>query len=161
MDHERMKLRWQQQAASEAAPFGYDEFLTRVAARADARRKWHNAGAGFAGALFVLMGVAVAWRAQQMPAGHVVVHSNTAVATVGAVPHAAVPALVSADTYVAVTALEDRLAWFDDELSAARVAAGRGSVASLAQLRELEFERDRLAQSLVQVKYAAELSAAM
>jgi hypothetical protein len=72
------------------------------------------------------------------------------------------PALVDADSYLAVSALEDRLAWFDDALSEARVAALEpGARGNGVRVRELEFERARLAQSLVQVRYAAAISAEM
>jgi hypothetical protein len=72
------------------------------------------------------------------------------------------PALVDADSYLAVSALEDRVAWFDDALSEARVAALQpGAQGNGVRVRELEFERARLAESLVQVRYAAAISAEM
>jgi hypothetical protein len=80
----------------------------------------------------------------------------------GAPGRALQPALVSADSYLAVSALEDRVAWFDDALSEARVAAlETGAHGNGVRVRELEYERARLAQSLVQVRYAAAISAEM
>jgi hypothetical protein len=161
MNTEQMKLHWQQRAASETAPFGYDEFLTRVATRANEQHRRRKVGVGFAATLFLLMGFAFLWRAQQAPLAPVVAQHALATEAAGTAPHAWGPAVVSADTYLAVTALEDRLAWFDDALSEARVNSSRETSGNVAHVRELEFERDRLAQSLVQVRYAAELSAAV
>ncbi len=161
MNIEQLKSSWQRLPET-TAPFGYDEFVARVQARDARRRLQRRAGAGAGGALALLLVVAVGWRALQPPAALDLSAPGEPAAAVSAATVRVndAPALVNADTYVAVVALEDRLAWFDDALSEARVGV-QHSAADPVRVRELEFERDRLAQSLRQVKYAAELSAAM
>jgi hypothetical protein len=66
------------------------------------------------------------------------------------------PALVKVGTRAPVTALEDRIAWVDDQLSADSLDAARSS--RLAALRR---ERSRLVDSLIQVRYAESLSASL
>jgi len=63
------------------------------------------------------------------------------------------PALVRVGTYVAVTALEDRLAWIDDRLSDGRVLGGVP-----IDLHLLDEERQRIEQSLLRVRYAEALA---
>jgi hypothetical protein len=64
------------------------------------------------------------------------------------------PVIVRVGTRVAVTNLEDRIAWVDDTLTSMRA---RGAEADRA--RALQYERDRLINSLAQVRYAETLSA--
>jgi hypothetical protein len=64
------------------------------------------------------------------------------------------PAIVRVDTYAAVTALEDRIAWLDDSLSHESFAG-----APPARLAELQRERVQLVDSLVRVRYADSLAA--
>jgi hypothetical protein len=171
MNKEQLVNAWRTLPADGAAPFDYDALLDRQARRAAHERRLRRAGLGAGGALTIVLAVAAIWRTQSVEAPPEVVHSPLVVESIDTVAgsvsaRASGPSLVSADTYVAVTVLEDRLAWFDDALSEARVEARRGSPAVeaaryTARVRELEYEREQLAQSLVQVKYAAALSAAM
>lgn len=64
------------------------------------------------------------------------------------------PVIVRVGTRAAVTNLEDRIAWADDTLSAMRAKGGEADRA-----RALQFERDRLVNSLAQVRYAETLAA--
>jgi hypothetical protein len=64
------------------------------------------------------------------------------------------PALVRAGSRLAVTGLEDRIAWFDDALTDQRLHG-----ANPAQLKVLQQERARLVSSLAQVRYAEALVA--
>ena len=64
------------------------------------------------------------------------------------------PIVVHVGTRVAVTDLEDRIAWVDDTLSWMRAAGGGG-----AGVNALQNERNRLINSLVQVRYAEALAA--
>jgi len=64
------------------------------------------------------------------------------------------PVIVRVGTRAAVTHLEDRIAWVDDTLTSMRA---RGAQADRA--RALQHERDRLINSLAQVRYAETLSA--
>lgn len=64
------------------------------------------------------------------------------------------PVIVRVGTRAAVTNLEDRIAWVDDTLSSMRANGGEAERA-----RALQYERDRLVNSLAQVRYAETLVA--
>jgi hypothetical protein len=64
------------------------------------------------------------------------------------------PAIVRVGTRAAVTNLEDRIAWADDTLTSMRAKGGEADRA-----RALQYERDRLVNSLAQVRYAETLAA--
>lgn len=64
------------------------------------------------------------------------------------------PVIVRVDTRAAVTNLEDRIAWVDDTLTSIRAEGGEG-----ARAFALQHERDRLINSLAQVRYAETLAA--
>jgi len=64
------------------------------------------------------------------------------------------PVIVRVGTRAAVTNLEDRIAWVDDTLTSMRAEGGEGARASA-----LQYERNRLMSSLVQVRYAEVLAA--
>ena len=57
--------------------------------------------------------------------------------------------VVQVSTYLAVTALEDRIASVDDQLSAERLGNRQG-----ARVRALQLQRAQLVDSLAQVRYA-------
>jgi uracil-DNA glycosylase len=64
------------------------------------------------------------------------------------------PVIVRVGTRAAVTSLEDRIAWVDDTLTSIRAEGGAG-----ARAFALQHERDRLINSLAQVRYAESLAA--
>jgi hypothetical protein len=64
------------------------------------------------------------------------------------------PAIVRVGTRAAVMTLEDRIAWADDTLTSMRAKGGEPERA-----RALQYERDRLVNSLAQVRYAETLAA--
>jgi hypothetical protein len=64
------------------------------------------------------------------------------------------PVIVRVGTRAAVTNLEDRIAWVDDTLTSMRANGGEADRA-----RALQYERDRLINSLAQVRYAETLAA--
>jgi hypothetical protein len=64
------------------------------------------------------------------------------------------PVIVRVGTRAAVTNLEDRIAWVDDTLTSMREKGGEAD-----RTRALQFERDRLVNSLAQVRYAETLAA--
>ena len=66
------------------------------------------------------------------------------------------PVIVHLGTRVAVTNLEDRIAWVDDTLTTLRAEGGEGASAFA-----LQGERDRLLTSLVEVRYAETLAASL
>ena len=63
------------------------------------------------------------------------------------------PVIVHVGTRAAVTDLEDRIAWVDDTLTTLRAEEG-----ALERARALQYERDRLINSLAQVRYAETLA---
>ena len=66
------------------------------------------------------------------------------------------PVIVRVSTRATVTKLEDRIAWVDDTLTSMRAEGGEADRA-----RALQYERDRLINSLAQVRYAETLAAAL
>lgn len=64
------------------------------------------------------------------------------------------PVIVRVSTRANVTNLEDRIAWVDDTLTEMRAEGGEADRA-----RALQYERDRLINSLAQVRYAETLVA--
>ena len=62
--------------------------------------------------------------------------------------------VVQVSTYLAVSALEDRIASLDDQLSTERIRNG-----APARVRALQLQRARLVDSLAQVRYAELLAA--
>jgi hypothetical protein len=66
------------------------------------------------------------------------------------------PVIVRVGTRVAVTTLEDRIAWVDDTLTAIGADGGEAAPAFA-----LQHERDQLIDSLVQVRYAETLAAGL
>jgi hypothetical protein len=146
-------------------PFGYDGLMARVAAQRAGTRRRRIVGATAGAALAAVLVVAGAWRVQSAPPSALAsVDQPDAVAPLATLPieapmSANTPVLVDADTYTVVVDLEDRIAWFDDALSEARVTASTVPNAGRAHVVTLERERERLVQSLVQVRYAEAMSA--
>jgi hypothetical protein len=66
------------------------------------------------------------------------------------------PVIVRVGTRAEVTHLEDRIAWVDDTLTSMRAQGGEAERA-----RALQYERDRLINSLAQVRYAETLASAL
>jgi hypothetical protein len=64
------------------------------------------------------------------------------------------PVVVRMDSRIAVTNLEDRIAWFDDVLMNERLQGGDAE-----QIKVLQQERARLIRTLAQVRYAEVLVA--
>jgi hypothetical protein len=176
MKHDDLIHAWRALPQEAAPPFDYAGLLVR---QAENRARWQRQrrlafGGGATAAVVLVVAGLLRVMGTDTPAD---LDSSVTAASEGVVEDAAQfrannassepgrssqPALVSADSYLAVSALEDRLAWFDDTLSEARVAAlESGAHGNGVRVRELEFERARLAQSLVQVRYAAAISAEM
>jgi len=133
-------------------PFGYDTMLERHAAgQARARRRQFLAR-GTASALVVALVAASMWRLEQRTPTEPEVRSTAATAVASALPPLQ-PRIVRADTYLAVAALEDHIANFDDALTDARLRGGTAEVA------RLERTRNELLDSYAQVRYAEMVSA--
>lgn len=150
-------LRLQALASREQAPppYGYEEFDLR-GRRARTRRA--SVRRGLAASLAVV-GVAVllAITTQRLRPEAAAVADVEAVARPTAAPLPQVvdgsePALVDLGQFALRSELEDRIAWFDMQLS-----AGRAYAAPAEQLQEMEATRNRLEQSLQRVSYAHSL----
>lgn len=160
-------------------PYDWAEFQRRARERANAdtlrgrSARWHAALA--AALILVVVGIAV-WARVTRPVipldTHVPGNSKLPVTgslpAVGAAPEKRAndaerwlaslpsePVVVRVGTRAAVTGLEDRIAQLDDFLSVARVEG-----AQPARVAELEQQRVRLVNSLVQVRYAETLVSA-
>jgi hypothetical protein len=134
-------------SGSAGAPaFDYDGMLERHAAAGAGARRRLVLARGAAGVLLVaLVGVSL-WRINLGEPGQQVVQTqeDPAVETVSMEPR-----IVRADTYLALAALEERIASVDDALSVARVYSPRG-----AEVARLERTRAELFDSYSRVRYA-------
>jgi hypothetical protein len=129
-------------AEPSAAPFGFDEFVQRQAVARVRRRTAVLGVAGSIAALGVVSIMALVTQTSPQP-------SDVQIVQVAAPAEAEMPALVNLDQFDQTSALEDHIALLDAELSVARVQA-----ASTQQLRQMEFAREQLNQSLQRVTYA-------
>jgi hypothetical protein len=136
--------------AEAAAPaFGYDALLERHGAKQARIRRGRALARSTASALVVVLVAASVWRLEQR-----VPQESTVSEPVGTLASARPqPRIVRADTYLAVAALEDHIASFDDALTDARLHGRNDEVA------RLERTRDELLDSYAQVRYAELVSA--
>ena len=99
--------------------------------------------------MVALVGASV-WRLEQRGPSEPVADESAPTPSRARAPQ---PRIVRADTYLAVAALEDHIASFDDALNVARLRAGGAEVA------RLERTRAELLDSYAQVRYAEMVSA--
>jgi len=135
--------------AAASPPFGYDTLLERHGAKQARVRRRHAIARSTASALVVALVAASVWRLEQRVPEEPAVH-EPASAVASARPQ---PRIVRADTYLAVAALEDHIASFDDALTDARLRGRNDEVA------RLERTRNELLDSYAQVRYAELVSA--
>jgi hypothetical protein len=136
--------------ANAAPAFDYDRMLERHAAAGERLRRRRALARGTASALvFALVGASV-WRIE----GHGSTQPKVTDEAAAEVRGAPEPRIVRADTYLALAALEDRIASVDDALSVARSYSPRG-----AEVARLERTRAELLDSYAQVRYADLVSA--
>jgi hypothetical protein len=136
--------------ADEAAPpFGYEEFERRRTAALVRRRAgmWSAATSVAALGLVVLLAVMT----QSPDPAALLVNPGPAATATGAVAPMQ-PAVVDLGQFVMTSELEDHIALLDAQISAARVYA-----APPEQLRQLEYTRSQLNDSLQRVSYAQTL----
>jgi len=138
-------------AQSATPAFGYDTMLERHGAQQARARRRRSMARGTASALVVALIAASTWRLEQGNAGKPVAQPETTVTE--AATSSSQPRIVRADTYLAVAALEDHIASFDDALTDARLRGGPADVA------RLERTRAELLDSYAQVRYAELVSA--
>ena len=136
--------------ADPAPAFDYDGMFERHAAAGERVRRQRALARGTASVLVVaLVGVSV-WRINKQTYVPPKVVDDVAAEVRGS-PE---PRIVRADTYLALAALEDRIASVDDALSVARSYSPRG-----AEVARLERTRAELVDSYAQVRYADLVSA--
>lgn len=153
--------------ASEATPpYGWEEFRRRGhtrAARKGQQVKWWPHAAAAAGLAGVVTAMALLGNGSSSP------DTTEVNAGIAEVPEAvtyrpetrdwlasqpAEPVVVRVGSRIAVTSLEDRIAWFDDMLTNERLQG-----ADAEQVKVLQQERARLVSTLAQVRYAEALVA--
>ena len=156
-----------------APPVRWDEFKHRQL-RKRARRRSGRRAAQFAGIAIIIFGALGIWKHFALPPMSSAQRVRPAAASksrlaalawdeaarrsaaseqwLAALPEE--PIVVHVGTRVAITNLEDRIAWVDDTLSWMRAAGGEAAGANA-----LQNERNRLINSLVQVRYAEALAA--
>jgi hypothetical protein len=138
--------------AQTATPtFGYETMLERHGAQQARARRRRSLARGTASVLVVALIAASTWRLEQGNPGKPVAPASTTDPAVAA--SSLQPRIVRADTYLAVAALEDHIASFDDALTDARLRGGGAEVA------RLERTRAELLDSYAQVRYAELVSA--
>jgi len=160
--------------ASEATPpYDFEEFRRRSherAARAGRHVKWWPhaaAAAGLAGVVAVMALLGNGGNADpdtRSGSADVVADAAETPTRAGPSPYATTrdwlasqpeePVVVSVGSRIAVTNLEDRIAWFDDVLT-----SGRLQGADAQEVEVLQQERARLVSTLAQVRYAEALLA--
>jgi hypothetical protein len=170
----RQKLR--DLPSESAPPIDWDEFKRRqVLKRARLRSAQRRQITQVASVAFVVLGAIAVWNRWPAPQTMWAPRATVPVAAIESRPaprawdEAAArsaaserwlaalpeePVIVRVGTRAAVTNLEDRIAWVDDTLTSMRAQGGEGARASA-----LQYERNRLINSLAQVRYAEVLAA--
>jgi len=132
-------------------PYDFEEFQRRSVRAAAGRRSWAFSAVASVAVLGLVVTLAVVTQRSGMTYA---VSSPLPVMDEarGAGPDDAQPALVDLGQLALRSDLEDRIAWYDAQLS-----VGRVSSAPPEQLRQLESTRELLADSLQKVSYAHSL----
>jgi hypothetical protein len=132
-------------------PYDFDEFERRSIRAAAGRRSWAFSAVASVAVLGLVVMLAVVTQRNEVTYA---VSSPLPAMDGGhrAEPDDAQPALVDLGQLALRNDLEDRIAWYDAQLS-----VGRVSSAPPEQLRQLESTRELLADSLQQVSYAHSL----
>ncbi|MEO8306758.1 MAG: hypothetical protein ABI616_01795 [Pseudomonadota bacterium] len=133
-------------------PYDFDEFQRRSLRAAASRKSWALSAVASVAVLGLVVSLAVV---TQRTDGNTYAMADPVPAMDGGQPGAeavtdyAQPALVDLGQLAMRSELEDRIAWYDAQLS-----VGRVSSATPEQLRQLESTRKQLADSLQHVSYA-------
>jgi hypothetical protein len=132
-------------------PYGFEEFQRRSLRAAAGRRSWAFSAVASVAVLGLVVTLAVV--TQRTDVSYAVTSPMPAMdGGRGVDLDDAQPALVDLGQLALRSELEDRIAWYDAQLS-----VGRVSSAPPEQLRQLETTRELLADSLQQVSYAHSL----
>jgi len=134
-------------------PYDFDEFQRRSLRAAAGRRSWAFSAVASVAVLGLIVSLAVLTQRTDLNSYAVSVPAPAMDAgQAGADADDAQPALVDLGQLALRSDLEDRIAWYDAQLS-----VGRVSSAPPEQLRQLESTREQLADSLQHVNYAHSL----
>ena len=135
-------------------PYDFDEFQRRSVRAAAGRRSWALSAVASVAVLGLIVSLAVVTQHTDLNSYAVSVPApamdgGQAGADVDGAPQ---PALVDLGQLAVRSDLEDRIAWYDAQLSVGRVTS-----APPEQLRQMESTRDLLADSLQHVSFAHSL----
>jgi hypothetical protein len=135
-------------------PYDFEEFERRASTAAAGRRSWAWSAAASVAALGLVVILAVVTQRSGLTGSYAISEPVFAVDAGGlsADPDEGQPALVDLGQLALQGDLEDRIAWFDAQLS-----AGRVNSAPPEQLRQMESTRELLADSLQHISYAHSL----
>jgi hypothetical protein len=135
-------------------PYDFEEFQRRSVRAATGRRSWALSAVASVAMLGLVVTLALVTQTRGVSGTYAL--ADSAPATDGgptdAVAEAGQPALVDLGQLALRSDLEDRIAWYDAQLS-----VGRVNSAPPEQLRQLESTRELLANSLQHVSYAHSL----
>jgi hypothetical protein len=138
-------------------PYDFEEFERRALRAAAGRRNYVWSAAASVAALGLVVTLAVVTQRNGLSGSYAISGVAPSVEAVEAVESTGdlddvQPALVDLDQLALQGELEDRIAWYDAQLSVGRVGS-----APADQLRELESTRALLADSLQHISYAHSL----
>lgn len=141
-------------AATMSAPYDFEEFQRRALRAAAGRRSYAWSAAASVAVLGLVVTLAVVTQRSGLTNTYAISDSLPAIqsAELVAAPVDAEPALVDLSQLELQGELEDRIAWFDAQLSVGRVAS-----IPPTELQQLESAREQLADSLQHVSYAHSL----
>jgi hypothetical protein len=134
-------------------PYDFDEFQRRSMRASAGRRSWAFSAVASVAVLGLVVTLALVTQTRGLTGTYAIADSAPATDSgqVDADPDAQ-PALVDLGQLALRSDLEDRIAWYDAQLS-----VGRVNSAPPEQLRQLESTRELLANSLQHVSYAHSL----
>ena len=141
-------------AATMSAPYDFEEFQRRALRAAAESRSYAWSAAASVAVLGLVVTLAVVTQRSGLTNTYAISDYLPAIqsAELVAAPVDAEPALVDLSQLELQGEMEDRIAWFDAQLSVGRVA----SIPS-TELQQLESAREQLADSLQHVSYAHSL----
>lgn len=135
-------------------PYAFEEFERRAASAAARRKSWAWSAAASVAALGLVVTLAIVTQRGALPESYATadVAPLLEAGEMAVDPDELQPALVDLGQLELQGELEDRIAWFDAQLS-----VGRVNSAPPEQLRQLESAREQIADSLQHVSYAHSL----
>jgi len=139
-------------AAAMSAPYDFDEFQRRAVRAAAGRRSYAWSAAAAVAVLGLVVTLAVVTQRSGVTNAYAIADPLPATVDHQAGEPSTEPALVDLAQLELQGELEDRIAWFDAQLSVGRIASIPSS-----ELQQMESAREQLADSLQHVSYAHSL----